>query len=189
MTPTFAALDLDHLFKLRLAVARWGEKDIAGWWNTDGMLGRHGEMALSRGMPRTHFVAQARVVFAVATDRCEKLFNPPRSMTLWSLPPAIEDALEDRIQEILDDLPAWARFFERLKTVAGSDLVETLRTLGLARDSVMTSVRTLSLGADGHSVPLPGLHRPSDEVVELLAAAFSLGGSGRLVVPYARLED
>jgi hypothetical protein len=31
--------DLDQLLKLRVIVARFGEMDVAGWWNTKGQLG------------------------------------------------------------------------------------------------------------------------------------------------------
>ena len=44
-----AMIDLDRLLKLRLVVARDGEMDMAGWWNTNGMLGRYGAIALGRG--------------------------------------------------------------------------------------------------------------------------------------------
>ena len=64
-------VDLDRLLKLRLVVARHGEMDRSRWWNTQGMLGRHGALVLERGFPRTHFFAQARVVFAVARARCQ----------------------------------------------------------------------------------------------------------------------
>src|SRR5690606_20374817 len=47
-------IDLDHLLKLRLIVARFGEMDLAKWWNTRGQLGRLGTAALRRGFPRTH---------------------------------------------------------------------------------------------------------------------------------------
>jgi len=40
-------IDLDRLLKLRLVVARHGEMDRAGWWNTNGMLGRYGGIALT----------------------------------------------------------------------------------------------------------------------------------------------
>ena len=46
-------IDLDRLLQLRLVVGRHVEMDRAGWWNTRGMLGRYGRMALSRGLPRT----------------------------------------------------------------------------------------------------------------------------------------
>jgi hypothetical protein len=70
-------LDLDHLLRLRLVVARFGEMDLARWWNTKGMLGRHGAVVLKRGFPATHHFAQARVVFEVARGRCRELFIRP----------------------------------------------------------------------------------------------------------------
>ena len=36
------SIDLDRLLKLRLVVARFGEMDLATWWNTKGQLGRLG---------------------------------------------------------------------------------------------------------------------------------------------------
>ena len=86
--------EIDHLMKLRLAVARFGEMDIARWWNTKGMLGKLGEMAIKRGFPRSHFFAQARVVFAVAADRCRQVFDPPDGITLWKLPAEFEDKFD-----------------------------------------------------------------------------------------------
>jgi hypothetical protein len=70
------AIDLDRLLKLRVAVARVGEGELAGWWNSKGQLGRMGARALARGFPRTHHFAQARSVFAVAADRCAEVFEP-----------------------------------------------------------------------------------------------------------------
>jgi len=43
-------VDLDRLLKLRLVVARFGEMDIAKWWNTGGQLGPVGAIALRRGL-------------------------------------------------------------------------------------------------------------------------------------------
>src|ERR1019366_7161493 len=56
-------VNLDRLFKLRLIVARFGEKDNASWWKTDGLLGPLGASVMKRGFPRTHRFAQARAVF------------------------------------------------------------------------------------------------------------------------------
>src|SRR5438132_2207688 len=70
-------LDLDHLLKLRLVVARHGEMDAARWWNTQGVLGRRGSIVLKRGFPTTYAFAQARIVFEVARSRCRELFDPP----------------------------------------------------------------------------------------------------------------
>jgi hypothetical protein len=89
-------IDLDHLLKLRLIVARHGEMDRAKWWNTNGMLGSLGAMALQRGFPRTHLFAQARAVFSVASARSQEIFDPPGAVTLWALPPDIEDEFDER---------------------------------------------------------------------------------------------
>jgi len=43
---TGAAIDLDRLLELRPLVARFGEMDLAGWWNTKGQLGRLGAATL-----------------------------------------------------------------------------------------------------------------------------------------------
>jgi hypothetical protein len=40
MTPP--SVNLTHLLKLRLVVARHDEMDAARWWNSLGMRGRHG---------------------------------------------------------------------------------------------------------------------------------------------------
>jgi len=38
-------IDLDRPLELRLVVARFGEMDLAKWWNTKGQLGRLGTAA------------------------------------------------------------------------------------------------------------------------------------------------
>ena len=56
-----STVDLDRLLKLRVAVARVGEMDLAKWWNTQGQLGRLGTATLRRGFPRTHYLAQGAI--------------------------------------------------------------------------------------------------------------------------------
>jgi hypothetical protein len=91
---TQPSVDFDRLLKLRLVVARFGEMDLARWWNTRGQLGRLGAAALRRGFPRTHYFAQARSVFAVAAHRCQEVFDPPDCVTLWRLAEATEDGFD-----------------------------------------------------------------------------------------------
>src|SRR5688500_20280327 len=109
------AAQLDRLLKLRLVVARFGEMDLAKWWNTKGQLGRLGAAALRRGFPRTHRFAQARAVFAVAAHRCAEVFDPPGSVTLWRLPEEIEEEFAARWEQWLDNDPAWAPLFDALE--------------------------------------------------------------------------
>src|SRR4051794_10701835 len=121
------AVDLDRLLKLRLVVARYGEMDRAAWWNTRGMLGRYGAIALARGLPRTHRFAQARVVFTVARSRSEERFDARRSVTLWRLPAEIEDAFDEHWQVWLRAAEGWTPFFDDLAARDDTDLLSTLR--------------------------------------------------------------
>lgn len=181
-------LDLDHLLRLRLVVARFGEMDLARWWNTKGMLGRHGAVVLKRGFPATHHFAQARVVFEVARSRCRELFRPPGCMTLWDLPPAVEEAFAERWQDWLDGGARWAPVFESLATIGGDDLLATMANLDLLTPSHRDVVGKLRRSAEGRSVPISGVHAVTHEVVTLLAAGFARGVVGDPAIPYAKTE-
>ena len=108
------AIDSHQLVKLRLTVARFGEMDRAKWWNTNGMLSDIGKLAVSRGFPRTHLLAQARAVFAVAQHRCDEVYDAPGASTLWKLPAEIEDQFDDAWSNWLDDLQPWNEFLQQL---------------------------------------------------------------------------
>jgi hypothetical protein len=45
-------LDLEWLLKVRTAVARVGEMDLARWWNSTGQLGPQGASVLRRGFTK-----------------------------------------------------------------------------------------------------------------------------------------
>src|SRR4051812_19834572 len=128
------AIDLDRLLKLRLVVARFGEMDLAKWWNAKGQLGRTGTAALRRGFPRTHSFAQARSVFAVAAQRCSEVFDPPESVTLWRLPAAVEEEFDTRWEHWLDDATAWAPSFQKIEKLEGADLKAALRLFDVVTD-------------------------------------------------------
>src|SRR5262245_22699778 len=117
------SVDFDRLLKLRLVVARFGEMDLAKWWNTRGQLGRLGASALRRGFPRTHYFAQARSVFAVAAHRCCEIFDPPDCVTLWRLPEAIEDGFDAQWERWLDHAGEWQSIFQELEALDGKDLL------------------------------------------------------------------
>lgn len=182
-------LDLDRLLRLRLTVARFGEMDLARWWNTKGQLGRFGAAALRRGFPRTHRFAQARSVFAVAAHRCAEVFEPPECVTLWRLPETVEEAFEARWEHWLDHASEWAPFFEQLETLSGSDLTEVLRTYALVEPRDLEAYGRLRRSAEGRAVPLPGFFSGSDADVALLALGFARGEPAQLAVPYARMAS
>ena len=158
-------IDLDRLLKLRLVVARHGEMDRAGWWNTNAMLGRYGAIALGRGLPRTYRFAQARVVFNVARSRCEELFNAPGSVTLWRLPAEIEDRFDEHWQSWLGDGDAWASFFDDLATLEETDLLSALRERDLLSDAHVETIQSLRRSAEGRAVPLPGERVVDDNLI------------------------
>ena len=180
-------VELERLFKLRLVVARHGEMDAARWWNTQGMLGRRGALVLKRGFPLTHLFAQARVVFEVAKSRCRELFEPPGCMTLWSLPAVIEDQFEEQWQEWLDERAAWETVFATVQAQSGADLLTSLSELNLLSEAQIGRVAGLRRSAENRAVQIGGTYRPDDDIVTLLAAAFSRGEAGHPSIPYARL--
>lgn len=183
---TQPSIDLDRLLKLRLVVARFGEMDLAKWWNTKGQLGTLGTAALRRGFPRTHYFAQARSVLAVAAHRCTEVFEPPGCVTLWRLPEATEEEFDARWEQWLDNASDWAPFFEKLETLQGSDLVSALRAFELVSDRDVDGYGKLRRSAEGRAVPLSGVFSGMDDDVSLLALGFARGEPGALAVPYAR---
>ncbi len=186
---TTPMLDLDRLLKLRLVIARFGEMDLAKWWNTKGQLGRLGASVLRRGFPRTHRFAQARAVFAVAAARCAEVFDPPECVTLFRLPESIEEDFDARWEYWLDNAAEWAPFFEQLEKLDGTDLAAALSSLALVKNSDVDASAKLRRSAEGRAVPLPGLFSGSEDDVSLLALGFSRGEPGALAVPYARRAD
>ncbi len=180
------SLDLDRLLKLRLVVGRFGEMDLAKWWNSRGQLGRLGAAALKRGFPRTHRFAQARSVFAVAAQRCAEVFDPPGSVTLWRLPEATEEEFDACWEHWLDNAGEWAAFFERIEALRGDDLTAILRAFELVTDRDLDAYSKLRRSAEGRAVPLPGVYGGTDADIALLGLGFARGEPTALAVPYAR---
>jgi hypothetical protein len=183
------SIDLDRLLKLRLVVGRFGEMDLAKWWNTKGQLGRIGAQAVRRGFPRTHQFARARSVFAVAARRCAEVFEPPGCVTLWRLPDAIEEEFDTRWEHWLDHAADWEALFQKLEDLQGTDLVAALRAFEVVSDRDVERLARLRRSAEGRAVPLPGSFSSTDGGVTLLALGFARAEVGALAVPYARPGD
>jgi hypothetical protein len=183
---TEAGINFDRLLKLRLVVARFGEMDIAKWWNTRGQLGRLGAAATRRGFPRTHYFAQARSVFAVAAHRCREVFDPPESVTLWQLPEAIEEEFETHWERWLDHGDEWKPFFQRLENLSESDLKTSLHSFGAITTDELELFSRLRRSSEGRAVPLPLPFAGSNQDITLLGLGFARGEPASLAVPYAR---
>lgn len=183
------SIEHERLLRLRLIIARFGEMDIARWWNTRGQLAHLGSAALRRGFPKTHHFAQARSVLAVAAHRCSEVFEPPGCVTLWHLTEVIEDEFDMRWEHLLDHASDWEPFFKQLEGVSGTDLLATLRSFELVTDRDAEAFASLRRSAEGRAVQLPGLFSGSADDIALLALGFARGEVGALAVPYQRRED
>lgn len=179
-------IDLERLLKLRLIIARFGEMDLARWWNTKGQLGHLGSSVLRRGFPRTHSFAQARSVFAVAAHRCSEVFSPPGCVTLWRLPEAMEEDFDARWEYWLDHASEWQPFFQKLESITASDLIATFQKFELVTGRDIEVYSRLRRSAENRAVPLPQAFSGKDKEITLLALGFARGEIATLAVPYAK---
>jgi len=183
-----ATIDATLLFKLRLVVARYGEMDLSGWWNTRGVLGKLGKASLSRGFPATHSFAQARIVFAVASARCREVFSAPGCFSLWNLPPEIEEGVDVHWHVWCRNPNTWTAFFDAVADLKPGDLRDQLLTMKLIDDAAQKSVVGLKPALHSKSVQLPVAGPLDNRAAMQLAAGFSVGDKGQLVIPYIRVE-
>lgn len=180
-----STVDLELLLRLRVVVARYGEMDLARWWNTTGQLGPWGAKTLARGFPRTHYFAQARSVFAVAANVCADRI-PDGCVSLWRLPDTIEEELELRWEHWLDHADEWRPFFAKIADLSLVPLTEILQRLELVADADLAGYAKLKRTAEGRAVQLAASFKSRDADIRLLALGFARGEPGALAVPYAR---
>ncbi len=182
-------IDVKKIAALRMTVARHGEMDRSKWWNTKGLLSKVGELAISRGFPKSHVFARSRAAFAVASSRSEEVFNPPDSYTLWRLPVEIEDQLEDAWAGWLESPQEWKELLERIDAEGSNDLVSVLTTLELVSEQTVNRAKGLRRADDLKSVPLKMDGETVIEAIELLAIAHDSSEPGKLAVPFIREDD
>ncbi len=183
-----AIISFEHLFKLRLVVARYGEMDGAKWWNTQGVLGRYGAPALSRGFPRTHRFAQAGIAFSVAAQRCGEIYDKPTACTLWTLPAEMEERFREKWHDWIENAESWSDFFQELETIDGKSLLDLLTERNLIPTKHREKIAGLRRGDEGRSVPILGSGTLDDNRLNLLAAAFAKGEPGKPAIPFLPLN-
>ena len=179
-----ADINFDHLLKLRLIIARFGEMERARWWNTDGLLGKHGKMAIARGFPKTHHFVQAKIVFAVAKNRCDELYNPPQSINLWNLSASVENRFEAVWQGWLDQADVWVPFFNDLADMAQDNLTDVIQKFGLINQRQLETLGKMRRSAEGRAVQITQAQAFADDLITLLAAGFAKGEIGKPAIPY-----
>lgn len=179
----------EQVTKLRIVVARFGEMDRNKWWNTKGLLSSIGEMAISRGLPKTHVFARCRSAFAVASARSDEVFNPPNSFTLWRLPVEIEDKIEDEWATWIGNPEPWDKFIKEVDGQSKGAVADVIAQLGLASEVTLESLPTFKRASDFRSVPIKAGEASASGVVELLARAHISSEPGKLAVPFVREEE
>ncbi len=132
----------------------FGEMDRNKWWNTKGLLSSIGEMAISRGLPKTHVFARCRSAFAVASARSDEVFNPPNSFTLWRLPVEIEDKIEDEWATWIGNPEPWDKFIKEVDGQSKGAVADVIAQLGLASEVTLESLPTFKRASDFRSVPI-----------------------------------
>ena len=182
-------LNFELLFQLRLVIARYGEMDGARWWNTQGILGRYGALALSRGFPKTHRFAQAKVAFSVAAHRCQEVYDPPNAYTLWNLSPEIEDQFQEKWHDWLENVEEWEDFFKGIEDISGKELLELLSERDLISHGQIENAKKLRRSAEGRSVQISGMSELDNEALAMLAAGFFRGEPGKPAIPYLIKKD
>ncbi len=179
-------LDYEWLLKLRVAVARCGEMDLARWWNTSKQLGPSGASVLKRGFPRTHHFAQARSVMAVASDRCDQLLAQTDAITLWRLPEALEERFDSHWETWLDSHAEWRIFFEAVAAISSGDVIAATADLGLVTSDEVKALRALRAASDGRGLIVGRAFTGKRPQIALLALGFSVGSANDPVVPFLR---
>jgi hypothetical protein len=181
-------LDLELIFKCRLIVGRYGEMDLARWWNTSGILSHLGSRVASRGLPKSEFYGRARALFAVATHRTRSFFSPPHSHTLWSLPPHLENALDEAMIGWAHEGRTWSETEKLLYDLKVGDLEAALISAGVISSSILPTLARLQTGSEGRSIRLPEVTEITDDSVALLAAAFSRSSPDSLLLPVVAMK-
>ena len=109
-------------------------------------------------------------------------------MTLWTLPPEIEEQFQEHWQGWLDDIETWVSVFQKVESQSSVDLLKSLDELDLVSQPHLDAVARLRRSAENRAVSISGAFRPLDDIITLLAAGFARGDSANLAIPYARLE-
>jgi hypothetical protein len=97
--PTKSGQIIDQLALLRLVVGYLGQHKLSGWWDCD-FLDTAGLRFLETVFPRTARAAALRSTTEAACIVHDKALGRIGNYHLFRLPPALEDRLENHIDEI-----------------------------------------------------------------------------------------
>ena len=195
-----------RILELRSLIARLGEKDLFGWWDSEALTSA-GRVVLSRLFPKTGIFAGIELSMEAARITHNALVSELEAITLFNLPQTFEKAVESCFNQFkIKDLhlngpdngnkdvfdAGFFYEFSSPSSVGGScDISSILVSSGLLSRSLIEEIAPKKKGITGRLVCIgelsPGQGPSTGEYlhyIERLAAAYSLSSPGRLVVPY-----
>lgn len=178
-----------HILTLRTIVARAGEKESLGWWDSDA-LSSAGSYILQRLFPRSAAWAGIRLAIEAATIRHRATLGDQPALSLFRLGEEWDSLVKGRLEQSYDRV--------KPPSISGSvqsptELRAVLEECGdfnlgnwAAPDLLeLFESRTIEVG----QVRDPRSLSPEEMIrwTSILAASYATGEKGRLVVPYIRV--
>jgi hypothetical protein len=175
------------IFRLRWCIARLGENDAMGWWDSHALMPQ-GKYALGRVFRRTTELSAADLAFRAAQARHDDLVPDERLIHLFHL----EERVEGEFQRWLMDRKAdgWKADLPDLgnldpETASVPDVLDTIEIPAYTKAAERTG-QSAAMG----SIP-GGVAEHPDQLLEharQLAGAYALSDRTRLVAPYLRVQ-
>lgn len=187
MSPSLAEAFAD-LFRLRWCIARLGEKDAMGWWDSYA-LSEQGRFALGRIFKRTTELSAADLAFRAARDRHDEQVPEEDLIHLFRLGEQVEGEFErwlmDRKAEGWQaDNPETGE--HDLGSLSVTEALEVM-DVPVHSDFQERTKQAVALGTADEATP----ETPS-QLIELstrLAGAYGLSSPGELAAPYIRVQE
>lgn len=188
MSATVAEAGLDAILWARAVIARFGERDVMAWWDDESLM-PSGAFVMNRLFPRTAAFAQTEVAIEAATLRHQTLVPQAARVTLFRLPPLLESTVRQRLLSLKREGGD-----QLLKSLASGidvqqSLAEVLVAAGVIDSHNLDAIRAMPV--TGNTLALGTLQAGQMDfgsdvstIVQRLAAGYTLGSRGNIVIPY-----
>lgn len=189
MTPALSDY-LEELFDLRYRIARVGESDWLGWWESEALSGP-GLYAMERLFRRTPRLTAAHVSILAARARHDQVVPKEDLVHLFNFGETFEGEFErwliDRKADGWDppELPEAPPDGASSSTESAFVALELPEEQGHGDAEDMNGLRVLGT-IESQEMEEPVRRR---EIAGRLASAYRVGGPGELVVPYFRIQE
>jgi len=177
--------DLTQALSLRCRIARLGEKDVFGWWDSEASS-PNGQYFLQLLFPKTGLWTGLEMAMAAARVRHSALIPKVRAVHLFDLGPAAERSLEGLLRRLKVER-ADATPFATLPETSNGEVRPALEAMGVSIGEFGPDAQTSSTGSVCvGEITTKDLAEPA-RLARRLASAYVCSQKGRLVAPYLRL--